>query len=159
MRITVIAVGRARRGPEQALCEIYLGRLKTPACVIEVEERKPLPDAERTRSEARLLLAKVPDGATVIALDGQGKALSSEDLAARVQSWQDEGVGDIAFLIGGADGLDQSVIDAAHLVLSLGPMTWPHMLVRPMLAEQLYRAEQILAGHPYHRAGPPPGRP
>ncbi len=158
MRITIIAVGRARRGPEQALCKDYLGRLQTPAEVIEVEERKPLPPADRIESEARLLLDKIPTGAIVIALDGRGKAFSSEDLAARMQTWRDEGTREIAFLIGGADGLDRAAIDGADLVLSLGPMTWPHLLVRVLLAEQLYRAEQIQAGHPYHRAGPPPGR-
>jgi 23S rRNA (pseudouridine1915-N3)-methyltransferase len=158
MHITIIAVGRARSGPEQALCRDYLGRLQTSAEEIEVEERKALPVPDRVQSEAQLLLDKVPGGATVIALDGRGKALGSEDLAARFGSWRDEGVREIAFLIGGADGLDRAVIEAAHLVLSLGPMTWPHLLVRVLLAEQLYRAEQILAGHPYHRAGPPPGR-
>jgi 23S rRNA (pseudouridine1915-N3)-methyltransferase len=158
MHISIIAVGRARSGPEQALCQDYLGRLRSPAEVIEVEERRALPAAERVESEARLLLDKVPGGATVIALDGRGKTLSSEDLAARFGTWRDEGIREIAFVIGGADGLDHAVIEAAHLVLSLGPMTWPHLLVRVLLAEQLYRSEQILAGHPYHRAGPPPGR-
>ncbi|MDH3239586.1 MAG: 23S rRNA (pseudouridine(1915)-N(3))-methyltransferase RlmH [Alphaproteobacteria bacterium] len=158
MRFTIIAVGRTRSGPERTLWLDYLGRLQTPAEVIEVEERKPLPAADRVKSEGRLLLDKIPAGATVIALDGRGQALGSEDLAARLQAWRDEGIRELAFLIGGADGLDRTVIDAAHLVLSLGPMTWPHLLVRVLLAEQLYRAEQILAGHPYHRSGPPPGR-
>lgn len=158
MDITIISVGRARNGPEQALCRDYLGRLQMPAEVIEVEARRPLPAADRIKAEARLLLEKIPAGATVVALDGRGKALTSEDLAARLQAWRDDGVRALAFVIGGADGLDRAVIEAAHLVLSLGPMTWPHLLVRVLLAEQLYRAEQIAAGHPYHRAGPPPGR-
>ncbi len=158
MRIAIIAVGRLRRGPERALAEAFLGRLKSPWALYEVEERKPLPPADRVRSEGRLLGAKVPPGAVSVALDGRGTSLSSEDFAARLDAWREGGIQDVAFLIGGADGLDAAVIDAADLVLSLGPMTWPHFLVRGMLAEQLYRAEQIRAGHPYHRAGPPPGR-
>jgi 23S rRNA (pseudouridine1915-N3)-methyltransferase len=97
-------------------------------------------------------LAAVPKGAVKVALDSQGVALSSEALADRLRAWRDGGASDLAFLIGGAGGLDPAVREAADLVLSLGPMTWPHILVRALLAEQLYRAQTILAGHPYHRA-------
>ena len=96
------------------------------------------------------------NASTSIALDGRGKSLTSEGLAARLGHWRDDGVKDIAFLIGGADGLPRAVTETAHLTLSLGAMTWPHLLVRGMLCEQIYRAEQILRGHPYHRARPPP---
>jgi 23S rRNA (pseudouridine1915-N3)-methyltransferase len=99
-----------------------------------------------------LLADAVPKGATIIVLDQRGKTLSSEDFATRLGRWQDEGVGDLAFIIGGADGLDPAWRQRAALVLSLGAMTWPHVLARVMLAEQLYRAQSILAGHPYHRA-------
>ena len=157
MRISVIAVGRARKGPERALYDDFAGRLAWPIALVEVEERRPLPAAQKVRSEGELLRARVPKGAVTVALDGRGKALSSEDFAARLGRWRDDGIDEIAFLIGGADGLDGAVIETAALTLSLGAMTWPHLLVRGMLAEQLYRAEQILAGHPYHRPGPPPG--
>ncbi len=157
MRISVIAVGRARKGPERALYDDFAGRLAWPIALVEVEERRPLPAAQKVRSEGELLRARVPKGAVTVALDGRGKALSSEDFATRLGRWRDDGINEIAFLIGGADGLDGAVIETAALTLSLGAMTWPHLLVRGMLAEQLYRAEQILAGHPYHRPGPPPG--
>jgi 23S rRNA (pseudouridine1915-N3)-methyltransferase len=84
-------------------------------------------------------------------LDGRGKTFSSEALAKQISAWQQRGDGSVVFLVGGADGLAESVRERADLLLSLGTMTWPHMLVRVMLIEQLYRAQQILAGHPYHR--------
>ena len=157
MRISVIAVGRARTGPERALFDEFAGRLAWPMALVEVEERRPLPAAQKVRSEGELLRARVPKGALAVALDGRGKTLSSEEFATRLGRWRDDGIDEIAFLIGGADGLDRAVIESAALTLSLGAMTWPHFLVRGMLAEQLYRAERILAGHPYHRPGPPPG--
>ena len=157
MRIWVIAVGRARKGPERALFEGFTGRLAWPVELVEVEERRPLPAAAKVRREGELLRARVPKGAVTVALDGRGKALSSEEFATRLGRWRDDGIAEIAFLIGGADGLDPALIETAALTLSLGAMTWPHLLVRGMLAEQLYRSEQILSGHPYHRSGPPPG--
>jgi 23S rRNA (pseudouridine1915-N3)-methyltransferase len=156
MRIWVIAVGRARKGPERALFDSFIGRLAWPTELVEVEERRPLPTAAKVRREGELLRARVPKGAVTVALDGRGKALSSEDFATQLGRWRDDGINEIAFLIGGADGLDRAVIETAALTLSLGAMTWPHLLVRGMLAEQLYRSEQILSGHPYHRSGPPP---
>jgi len=107
------------------------------------------PDA--VRHEGEKLLKAVPVGAFVIALDGAGKTLSSAAFAKRLGAWRDGGVKDIAFLIGGANGLDGAVTGAADLVLSLGAMTWPHLLARAMLVEQIYRAQCILSGHPYHR--------
>ena len=118
----------------------------------EVEERRPLKGDELKRREARLLLDVLPDDAYVVALDGRGKQLSSEALAKKLQTLQDDGQRTALFVIGGADGHDQSLLDRANFTLSLGPQTWPHMLVRVMLAEQLYRADSILKGHPYHRA-------
>ena len=93
----------------------------------------------------------IPAGALVVALDERGESLSSRELAGRIGSWRDGGQSDIAFAIGGADGLDPSIRERAGLVLSFGRLTWPHQLARAMLAEQIYRAQQILAGHPYHR--------
>ncbi len=102
--------------------------------------------------EGRLLLHAIPDNARVIALDARGKALDSEGLAGLLSATADSGAAELTFLIGGADGFDPAVVKRADRLLSLGPMTWPHMLVRAMLAEQLFRAQSILTGHPYHRA-------
>jgi 23S rRNA (pseudouridine1915-N3)-methyltransferase len=151
MRMLVAAVGRAGRGPVQAQFDDYAKRLKPPLELTEVEERRPLPAPALKAREAELLLAVVPAGAFLIALDGRGKALSSDDLAQKLAAWRERAPKALCFAIGGADGLDDSVLKRADFTLSLGAMTWPHMLVRVMLAEQLYRASAILAGHPYHR--------
>ena len=97
------------------------------------------------------MLARVPDGAKLVALDERGEDLTSIQLAVRLGGWRDGGSRDIAFLVGGADGFDARIRERADLVLRLGRLTWPHMMVRAMLAEQLYRAQMILNGHPYHR--------
>lgn len=152
MRLHIIAVGRVRAGPERDIFEAYRKRLPWPLETREVEARRQSGMAERRREEGQLLLKAVPSGARIIALDERGSAPSSTVFAERIGRWRDDGVPDLAFLIGGADGLDDDVRDAAGMLLSLGPMTWPHQLVRAMLAEQLYRASSILAGHPYHRA-------
>jgi len=105
---------------------------------------------ELVAREGDLLLAALPAGARFIALDGGGQCWSSEELARRLAGWRQNGQ-DVAFAIGGADGLSRAVLGHANGILSIGAMTWPHLLVRVMLLEQLYRAQQILAGHPYHR--------
>lgn len=105
----------------------------------------------RKQREGERLIAAVPTGARVVALDERGKSLDSPAFAALLKRWQDEGVGDLAFVIGGAEGLSGALLARADLTLSFGPMTWPHLLVRVLLAEQLYRAQCILDGHPYHR--------
>lgn len=151
MRFLILAVGRARAGPERALFDHYAGRLGGVLDLREVEEKRALPAARRREREAELLLAAVPDRAVVIAMDETGRSLDSRKLAQRIGQWRDDGVAQICFLVGGADGHGKAVIERADLVLSLGALTWPHMLVRGMLAEQLYRAQSILAGHPYHR--------
>lgn len=151
MRLWLAAVGRARPGPESELFRTYAGRLNPPLSLREVEEKRPLAAAERKAREAELLLATVPAGALLVVLDERGRTMGSRDFADRLGRWRDEGVGDLAFLIGGADGHGEAVRERASLLLSLGPMTWPHMLVRVLLAEQLWRAQSILAGHPYHR--------
>jgi 23S rRNA (pseudouridine1915-N3)-methyltransferase len=152
MRLHVVAVGRLKTGPHADLARHYAERLTWPLSIREVEERRKLSPAELTEREGALLLSAVPPGALVVALDEQGTPLTSDGFAQRLQRWRTEGVGDVAFLIGGADGLSAAVRETAALRLSLGAMTWPHLLVRGMLLEQLYRAQQILAGHPYHRA-------
>jgi len=152
MNLLMVAVGRARRGPESDLLNAYAERLRWSLRVREVDERRPLPVEERRRREGRLLLEATPEDAYVIVLDGGGRALSSEALAKHLGRQRDSGTRTVAFLIGGADGHDPAVLARANVTLSLGPMTWPHMLVRPMLAEQVFRAQCILEGHPYHRA-------
>jgi 23S rRNA (pseudouridine1915-N3)-methyltransferase len=122
-----------------------------PPAIIEVEEKRRLSPAELKAREAELILGTVPAGARLVALDRSGAEWSSRELADRLRKWRDGGVADLAFAIGGAEGLGPAVIDRAHQALSLGAMTWPHLLCRCMLLEQLYRAQQILAGHPYHR--------
>jgi 23S rRNA (pseudouridine1915-N3)-methyltransferase len=101
--------------------------------------------------EAELILAALPVGALFVALDERGQSWSSRELAERLAGWRDRGAATLAFAIGGADGLAPSVIEHADTVVSFGAMTWPHLMVRSLLLEQLYRAQQILAGHPYHR--------
>jgi 23S rRNA (pseudouridine1915-N3)-methyltransferase len=101
--------------------------------------------------EAELILRALPSGVPLIALDEHGAPWSSRDLAAQIRLWRDRGCAELAFAIGGAEGLGAAVLERAHATMSLGTLTWPHLLVRGMLLEQLYRAQQILAGHPYHR--------
>ena len=157
MHITVAAIGRARTAPEQALFDDYARRLARSgpaALTLELkdgEDRRKLGTDARRAAEAELLLKLVPKGAPIVALDARGKSLTSEEFAKRIARWRDDGVADLAFVIGGADGLDPSLLKRANFVLSLGTMTWPHLLVRAMLAEQIYRAQSILLGHPYHR--------
>jgi 23S rRNA (pseudouridine1915-N3)-methyltransferase len=119
--------------------------------IVELEEKRRLPAPELKRREAELILAALPDAARLVALDEKGEAWTSRALADRLAHWRDAGIASLAFAIGAAEGLGAPVVERADAVLSLGAMTWPHFLVRGMLLEQLYRAQQILAGHPYHR--------
>lgn len=154
MKLVIAAVGRMRPGPEKLLYDDYMDRFGRtgrglglgPAELREVEARK-----SGMAAEAALLEAAVPEGAYRIVLDERGKRLSSPDFAARLGDLRDDGRGQVALMIGGADGLAPELRVRADLALSFGAMVWPHMLVRVMLAEQLYRAASILAGSPYHR--------
>ncbi len=141
MRLVIAAVGRSRRDAAQTLYEDYAGRLPWPLELKEVEERKPLPTAQRLKREGEKLLAALPQGATMVALDGSGRELSSAALAKALGRWRDDGVRHLGFVIGGADGLDKALTGRADLLLSLGAMTWPHMLVRVMLAGDPYHIE------------------
>ena len=160
MRMTLVAVGRARAGPrgqaQSRLFGEYSERLSSgpwgPLKLREVEERRAVPASERPAREAALIRAALPAGAYGIFLDQRGRSLSSEDFARHLQGLADAGRPEVAFVIGGAEGLDPSLRAEADLLLSLGPMTWPHLLVRVLLAEQLFRAQAILGGHPYHRS-------
>ena len=153
MRILVAAVGRARAGPEAALFEHFRDRVRTWKLDLrEVEVKRNLPAGQVSDAEAEILLETVPEGAQVIALDEGGKQLSSEEFADLLGNLQDDGCRDLVFLIGGADGHGTALRARADRTLAFGRNTWPHMLVRGLLAEQIYRAQQILSGHPYHRA-------
>lgn len=156
MRVVIAAVGRLRTGPEAALFSDYQGRFDRlgrglglgPLEIVEIDERK----ARGKAAERAALSRALPDG-PVCALDERGRALTSDAFAATLARWRDAGHGAAGFVIGGADGLDPALCDRADLVMSLGAMVWPHLLVRVMLTEQLYRAASILAGLPYHRGG------
>jgi 23S rRNA (pseudouridine1915-N3)-methyltransferase len=152
MRLTIAAVGRLKAGPEKALYDSYIKRITWPLALREVEERRKLPGPERQEREAELLLAACPAGATLVALDRRGRQLDSDAFARWIGTRRDTGAGEVAFLVGGADGHPDGLLKKCALALSFGPMTFPHLLARILLVEQLYRAQQILAGHPYHRA-------
>ena len=159
MRLTVAAIGRLRSGPELDLIDEYAGRIRavgkplgaTPFEIREFEAPKGLAGAMRQAREAELLSGAGGAGAKRVALDENGENMSSEAFARRIGRWRDDGAPEIAFLIGGADGLDRTLVAKADLVVAFGRATFPHMLVRAMLVEQIYRAMTILSGHPYHR--------
>ena len=152
MKLTIACIGRAARGPERDLYDHYANRIRWPLALREVEEKRKLPPAQLMLREGELLLESAPAGAVLVALDRRGQALDSQALADRLARWRDNSVSDVAFLIGGADSHAEPLLKKAALILSFGAMTWPHLLARVMLAEQIYRAQQLLAGHPYHRA-------
>ena len=147
-----------KAGPEREMVARYLDRAigggkplaLTGFDVIELTESRAGSSASRKADEAKALRAALPDG-IVVALDERGKAIGSEAFANQIGRWRDDGRPAASFIIGGADGLDPAFVAAADLVLSFSPLTWPHQLVRIMLAEQLYRTTTILSGHPYHR--------
>ena len=155
MRVHLAAVGRLRAGPERDLIDDYLTRFDRtgralglgPATEHEVEDKK----GGGMAAEAALLSRAIPDGAALVALDERGKLMTSPDFADHLARWRDGGRQDVAFVIGGADGIDPGLRAKADFSLSFGKMVWPHMLVRVMLAEQIYRAATILGGGPYHR--------
>jgi len=159
MRLTIAAVGKLKAGAERELTERYveragqLGRnLGIEVIAREVSEGRADRPADRIAEEGDSLRSNVGDGAIVVALDEAGKAFGSADFSDRIAEWRDRSVPEIAFVIGGADGLSPGIKERADLVLAFGAMTWPHQLARAMLAEQIYRALTILVGHPYHRA-------
>jgi 23S rRNA (pseudouridine1915-N3)-methyltransferase len=159
MRLLIAAVGKLKQGPERELFAHYLGRAAaagrklhlSPLDAIEVAESKAATAPLRMQAEAAALLAKVPSSCKLMLLDPRGQALSSEAFAGLLERLRDQGAEGVAFLIGGADGLSTEAIGRGATALSLGPMTLPHGLARIVLAEQIYRAATILAGHPYHR--------
>ncbi|WP_281826443.1 23S rRNA (pseudouridine(1915)-N(3))-methyltransferase RlmH [Jannaschia rubra] len=152
MKLQLIAVGRLRKGPERTLVDDYLDRFAKvgrgvglpPVSMVEVEAKGGM------GPEAAVIDRALAPGAAMVLCDERGKQMTSPDFAARIGDWRD-GACDVAFVIGGADGLDAGLRARADLAIGFGTMVWPHMLVRVMLAEQLYRAASILAGSPYHR--------
>lgn len=160
MRLLVAAVGRLKSGPEAGLVGDYAARIRAAGRplgfksfdVKEIEAPKSLDGAARRTQESALIAAAAAPGARRIALDERGEALSSETFARLLADWRDRGAVEAAFMIGGADGHDPAIRERADKLIAFGPATWPHMLVRAMLCEQIYRAMTILSGHPYHRA-------
>lgn len=158
MNVTIAAVGRMKAGPERELLERYLGRadaagrkLSLTFAEREIVESRAGDTTRRKTEEAAALLAALPPGAVLVALDEGGRSLDSRALAERIARWRDDGVPELVFALGGPDGHGEALMARAALRLAFGTMTWPHQLARIMLTEQLYRAVTILSGHPYHR--------
>lgn len=143
MKLSLIAIGKVR-GAYAELAAEYAKRLIGGIAVRELS-------APTQKAEGAAILAALPAKATVVLLDERGKDLTSRELADKLADWQDSGAGELAFVIGGADGVTEDVRKRADFTLGLGRKTWPHKMVRVMLIEQLYRAQQINSGHPYHR--------
>ena len=160
MHVSVYAVGRMKAGPERELADRFLDRFTKAAPAVgldftgvtEIPESRASSVDGRRREEGQKLLAR-KDGATaIILLDERGRNIGSEELARAIARFGEAGRKNLVFAIGGPDGHGPALQDDADMVLSFGQLTWPHQLVRVMLAEQLYRAATILSGHPYHRA-------
>ena len=160
MKLIVGAVGKMRRSPELDLFTDYMSRAEkiarnyglTGPTLSEIEAPKSLSGEALKRRESALMLKTLPDEAAVVAMDEGGKPLSSEAMRHLLVTERDRGAAALAFVIGGADGHGEAILGRSVKTFSFGAATWPHMLVRVMLAEQLYRAMTMLAGHPYHRA-------
>ncbi|NMG38041.1 23S rRNA (pseudouridine(1915)-N(3))-methyltransferase RlmH [Chelativorans sp. ZYF759] len=160
MKVSIFAVGRMKSGPEKELADRYAERFARAgpalgldfAGMAEIPESRRQSAAERCREEGAAALGQLADKKLIL-LDEGGRNLGSEALARMIGRWRDDGVREIQFAIGGPDGHDPELKRKAELVLSFGAATWPHQIVRMLLAEQLYRAATILSGHPYHRGG------
>lgn len=144
LRIEILVAARLKKGAFADLRDEYLKRMSWPVTITEIEGR----NAEEEQAK---LVDKIRPGAVLIALDEKGKVFTSREFAGKLSEFSTQGQTDVQFLIGGADGLNDEIRKRARFLLAFGPQTWPHMMVRVMLLEQLYRAQQIIAGHPYHR--------
>ncbi|MBI1393288.1 MAG: 23S rRNA (pseudouridine(1915)-N(3))-methyltransferase RlmH [Alphaproteobacteria bacterium] len=159
MKLIIAAIGVMRAGPLRSLVDDYQARSRKlgPSLgfsgpdIRDGEVNRSLQGAARVSAEATILARFSVDSEIRIALDEHGKSMKSEAFAAQLASWRDNGRRSAAFIIGGADGHGPNLLEETDLRLSLGPATWPHMFVRAMLCEQMYRAMTILSGHPYHR--------
>ena len=160
MRLLILAVGHARGTPEGTLSDDFIGRAKamgrqlgfSAVAIEEIAVSKQREAKTRIAEEGEKLARRIPDGAHVICMDARGKGMTSEAFAEMLAAMRDAGARDMVFLIGGPDGLDPGPSVKPGRSLAFGPQTWPHLMVRAMLSEQVYRALTILAGHPYHRA-------
>lgn len=153
MKLHILAVGQVRNGPEREMVDDYLGRLQKTGRGLGIRDvlEHEVASGGGMDTEAERLLARVPQGARIVLLDERGQQSPSRDLARLIERQRDDGLGDLCFLIGGAEGHGERAHKAAQLKLGFGPQTWPHKLVRVMLSEQLYRAATLLAGTPYHK--------
>lgn len=154
MRLTILGVGRLKDGPERALADEYIGRTLPLARQLGFRglEEAEVASGGGLNAEGARLLARIPDGAQCVRMDEAGENLTSQQFARRLASWRDDGLRDAVFLIGGAEGYSAEVCRTVSKSMAFGVQTWPHRLVRAMLAEQVYRAMTILAGTPYHKA-------
>jgi 23S rRNA (pseudouridine1915-N3)-methyltransferase len=160
MEVRLLAVGRLKAGPERDLCERYLERARKTGArlglrgfsVKEVAESRAARGEDRIAQEAEALIGLTGSSGRIVCLDAAGEALRSDEFAQALKRHAEASVPATTFIIGGADGLGPAILGRADLRLSFGRLTWPHQLVRVLLAEQLYRAMTILSGHPYHRA-------
>ena len=151
MKIILSCIGKMKKGPQADLLALYQKRLKMSLLIQEFEAKSSLPLLKRQETEAELLLSAFPEQTFIIALDEQGREFSSQHFSEKFQDIQNQGYKALGFIIGGADGLHEMIHKRADVLMCLGRLTWPHMLVRGLIAEQLYRAESILHKHPYHR--------
>jgi len=160
MDITIIAIGKMKNGPERELISRYIERsIKsgkqlglTGFKVIELSESQRSSALERKADEAKAINKHIPTKANIIVLDEKGKSIGSVAFAKLISNWRDDAIANLFFIIGGADGLDKSIIKSANISIGFSALTWPHQLVRIMLAEQLYRSTTIISNHPYHRS-------
>ncbi|MFN7710312.1 MAG: 23S rRNA (pseudouridine(1915)-N(3))-methyltransferase RlmH [Holosporales bacterium] len=151
MKTSIIAVGRMKQGPLLDLYQDYAKRLTPSPKLIEVEAKKNLSGDALKTAEAELIHHATPPHAVRVVLDERGALVSSSDLSRKLEQWRTGGFGEVCFILGGADGHTEATRQTGQWVWSLSPLTFPHMLARVLLVEQLYRAQQISSGHPYHR--------
>lgn len=150
MHVIIAAVGRMKDTPLRAAWDDYVGRLGWTVDLREVDSK--LPDGpRRTADEAELLRKAVSPAARLVALDRTGRSHETDVMASKLTEWRDDALLPVGFMIGGADGLAPDLVRAADMVVAFGKQTWPHLLARVMLIEQLYRCQAIMTGHPYHR--------
>lgn len=148
---TIIAVGTLKQGPEYDLCQTYIKRCQPPIKIIEISAKNMQSDDQQKHIEADLIQKSLPQNSFVVALDERGKTMTSTELATYIKQIHTRGIAHITFVIGGAFGLHPDIRNRADLVLSFGKLTLPHMLVRAVLCEQLYRLQTIISRHPYHK--------
>jgi 23S rRNA (pseudouridine1915-N3)-methyltransferase len=151
MNINILSIGKFKNNPQKEIFDIYIKRLPWNVVLKELEVKSAVTGEVLKQKEGELLLGSIPSSAKIILLDEKGKNFSSKEFADQMQNYQDNGQGNLAFIIGGASGVSEDVKKKASLILSLGKLTFPHMMVRSILAEQLYRAYSIINNHPYHR--------